>query len=239
MLQVDVNLAQLDLAIYRFARDLGLSLPVVVKATARQLNAEMIRVTPPRSLAQGRAAVARDINRAILGLDPEKLVNPRFRDLVKTYQVDAVRAILRHTESGRLANYQLVRFTPVIHTSARDSRGRVRSTKLRFTADYREHQSYVKQVQGRVGSTKAWWGPSARKVGNSIPGWIGRHDVPGVAVVDNLDDSKHPRIVMINQGKGISAVSAAIISAAIRRRTVAMTRDVEQVLAGRASRYFK
>jgi hypothetical protein len=236
-LDIKVELSKLDLAILRIVNDLGVELPLAVKRAARLLNAEVIRLTPPASYTQGRKAVYRDINRAVFGLNPRRIKSPRFRQLVEQHDVDAVREILRHSNSW-LSAYQLVHFSPSLHTSVRDKRGRVQRAKNLFTADFSEHQRYIKTVQGRVGSTKAWWGPSAALLGNALPSWITRHQVPGVAVVDNLANPKDPRIMMINAGKGVDAISRSALAAAIRRRTVAMTRDVEQVLQGRASRYF-
>lgn len=238
MLDIEIELSKLDLAILRFVSDLGISLPKVVRTAARQLNAEVIRLTPPKTHAQGRKRVTRDINKAIFGMNPAKIRSERFRQLVSQHDVDAIREILRNSQNSWLANFELVHFSPSFHLSARDRRGQVKGRKNLFTADWHEHTRYVRMVQGRVGSTKGWWAPSAAALGNSVPAWISKHVVPGKAVENNLSDQKNPRIVMINAGKGVDGISKSALASAIRRRTVAMTRDVDQVLRGRASRYF-
>jgi len=235
---IDVELAKLDVAILRYVDDLGIQLPKVVKFTARLLNTDLSRLTPPRSLAQGRAAVRRDINRAVLALDHTKIKLEALKEAVLERKYDVVRTILSHMRDSWLAGYDLVTFNPELHRSARDSRGRVQRSKRRLTLDLSAHSRYVKTVQGRVGSTRAWWTPSARVLGNSAPSWISRHVPPGIAVVDNLHNLKHPRILMINAGKGVGVIDRSLIATAIRRRVVSMTRDVDQVLRGRASRYF-
>ena len=238
MLDVEVELSKLDLAILRFVSDLGMELPKAVWTAARQVNAEVIRLTPPKTYAQGRKAVARDINRAIFGMNPAKIVSPRFKELIDRHDVAGIRAILRNAQDSWLSNFELVHFSPEFHTAVRDKRGRVQRSKRVFTGDFHEHTRYVRLVQGRVGSLKAWWAPSAAILGNPIPAWVSKHVPPGNAVVNDLSDKVNPRIVMINAGKGTDRISKAVLASAIRRRTARMNKDVDQILQGRASRYF-
>jgi hypothetical protein len=43
---------------------------------------------------------------------------------------------------------------------------------------------------------------------------------------------------MTNKSPGVATIQASLIQKAVNRREAAMNRNVDQVLAGRASRYF-
>ncbi len=233
-----VDLSALDTAILRYVNELGLELPRVVKQTARLLNKDLVKMTPPNNQKQGRQSVSRDINRAVLLLDPDKIHWDVLKTAIRDREYDVVQSWLSRLKSGPFKDMELVHFSPTLHTGVRDRRGRVQRSKKKLTLDRSEHTRYVKSVQGHVGYTRAWWAPSAAVLGASLPGWINRHHVTGQAVINNLDRPNNPEIIMINRGPGVSAISSAAVNSAIRRRTTSMNRDVNQVLAGRASKYF-
>jgi hypothetical protein len=100
------------------------------------------------------------------------------------------------------------------------------------------HSKYIREIQGHVGSTKYAWGVGAQKMGAAIPGWILKHHSALAVFEDNLNAHDNPSVAMTNKGPGIGSLETSIIQRAVNRREQAMNRDVDQVLAGRASRYF-
>jgi hypothetical protein len=235
-----VDFSAYDLAVLRYVQDLHLEAPKVVRISGRLLAHELIRITPPGTLAQGRQAVAGDISRAMWAIDPAKIHNKVLRQAVQDQEFDVVQAFLNsiRNKGGLLSNYRLEHFSPQLHQSKRDRRGRVRRSQRVIVLERREHQRYVKTVQGHVGSAKYIWGMGEQLFGGSVPSWITRHHQGLGTIEDNLANQDDPNVVMTNRAAGVDLVSRSLIQRAVDRRESAMTRDVDRILAGGASRYF-
>lgn len=241
-LVTNVDLSAYDLAVRRLVYDLGIEAPKAVQTAARQLFQELLKITSPKTQAQGRKAVARDISRAMWAIDPAKIHNAILRQAVQDQEFDVVMAFLNNLKKagkgGALAHYRLEHFSPALHHSARDRRGRVRRSKGIIVLERSAHSKYVREIQGHVGSTKYAWGVGAQKMGASIPNWILAHH-GGLAVFeDNRTVRDAPSVAMTNKGPGIGGLETSMIQRAVDNREKAMNRDVDQVLAGRVSRYF-
>lgn len=236
-----VDTALFDRATLRYAQDLGLSFPKAVRQSARLLNAELLRFTPPKTQAQGRKAVARDIGRAMWLLDPKKIHNSILAAAVRDGEHEVVEAFInalrRRGKAGALGTHQLKHFSPSLHQSARNNRGRVTSRKRIMVIEGPEYKRYVKEVQSHVGALKFGWAISGRQLGVSIPAWVLGHS-ERQGSFQEVDSPTNPKVVMTNKAPGVENLGLGFIQRMIDRRTRAMTRDVEQILAGRTSRYF-
>lgn len=241
-LTTSVDTSGYDLAVRRFVTELGIAGPEAVRTSGRQLFQELLRITAPNTQAQGRRAVARDISRAMWALDPAKIHNKVLRQAVQDNEFDVVMAFLNSLRNsgkgGQLANYRLEHFSPALHQSKRDRRGRVRRSQKIIVLERSEHLRYVKEIQGHVGSTKYAWGFGAQRLGASIPSWILRHHNSLGQFEDNLANHTNPSVAMTNKGPGIGNMEASLIQRAVNKRERAMTRDVDQILSGRANRHF-
>lgn len=233
-----VNAHELEKAIQRYARELGMDLPRIVQQTFKLIIKDAIRFSPPKSRAQGRNAVQRDISRAIYLIDFRRINNfPRLGDLVQKRDVTAVEAILARMK-GRWASMRVVPFNESLHTSVRDKRGRVQRTKRIATLDGTLHRRYVRKVQGHVGYTKSGWKPSAQHAGLTLPAWVSGHGSPPGSVSDHTKSTDKPYITGTHDGHTTSSIPRRLVDDVVRRRAVQMNKDVNQVLKGRASRYF-
>jgi hypothetical protein len=173
-LVTNVDLSGYDLAVRRMVTDLGIWGPEAVKIAGRQLFQELMRITAPKTQAQGRKAVARDISRAMWAIDPDKIHNKVLRQAVQDQEYDVVEAFLAsiRNKGGFLSNYRLEHFNPQLHQSRRDKRGRVRRSQRVIVLERPQHAKYVRDVQGHVGSVKYAWGKGASFLGASVPSWI-------------------------------------------------------------------
>lgn len=238
-LTASVDTSLFDRAVLRYKEGLGIDLPKAVRNSARLLALDLLRLTPPKSQGQGRSAVKRDIGRAMLLLDPEKIHNAVLKTAVQDQEFDVVQAFLKNVRGagGAFSGSRLERFSPELHQRARNRQGRVTRSQKVLVIERSAYRSYVRQVQGHVGSTKYAWGAAAQRLGASVPGWILRHaPVHGDFVED--DDKENPSVTLLNRGAGIDNLRASQVQFALNRRARAMTRDVDQILKGRASRAF-
>lgn len=238
-LPTQVNTVPLEQAIQRYVHELGLEGPKIVKQVFRLIIRDVMSITAPKQNAQGRKAVQRDINKAVYMLDPSKVKRKTLRQAILDREYDIIRIILSRTKAGRWKNVQVVPFNPSLHTSVRDRRGRVPRSKNIVTPDVREHKKYVRMIQGHVGYTRAGWAPAARMAGATVPGWVSRHQSPPGTAKDDTSNKVDPRMTAIHDGRTTSNLPRDQISKVIVKRAAAMRRDVDQILGGRASRYFK
>lgn len=237
-----VDTALFDRAQLRYVEELGLEFPQVVRRTARLTNEELLRLTAPKTLAQGRAAVRRDIGRAMWLLDASKVHNEILATAIRDGEFDVVQAFVanlrrRGQGSGELGRHSLRHFSRDLHQRVRDSRGRVRRSKGIMVIEKREYEAYVREVQGHVGSLKFGWAISGQQLGVSIPAWVLGHSSSLGEFSQDLNP-KNPSVSMTNNAPGVDNLGAGFIQSIVDKRTKTMNRDVDQILAGRASKYF-
>lgn len=213
---------------------LGIAAPQIVKVEARALVQTLVKITPPNSLAQGRNAVARDINNAVTVPKPGDFKNERINELIGKKDRATLQHIFDHSRERR--SWKVADFTPVLHTSVRDRRGHVRNSKRVLTLDARPHKQYVKEVQKRVGSAKGSWKGALDKVGGRLPAWAARNAGLGskhLQVIDNLSSAHDPNITVTNSAPGVINRKGitALLERAVRIRSEAMRRKTERMLA--------
>ncbi len=159
----------------------------ILQDESRKLVKQVMGITPPKSLAQGRAAVERDIHRAETPFSTEGYkgkLKDRLDKLAAAGDVAAINAILKNIK-GRSANWRVMNFSRELHQTARGSRGRVISVKNIFVLQVRELAKYVKSIQARVGLRKSGWLPALTVLGGRAPAWVARHvsNAPGTAAL--------------------------------------------------------
>lgn len=258
MLTIDLDLNLLSEQMERYVHELGMDGPTVVKTQTRLLLETLIRICPPHSLKQGRAAIKRDIKNA-LGLFNDLKYLGEARTVTKaakgrgvsTFSLSpmaaltvaarrgdtaAVNAILRHLPKSNLSRFTGVTFTESLHTGRRNARGRVRRSTGILALTPTQARNYLKQVQGRSGQAKGAFVPALHAVGGKAASWIERHqgkhgDVDDVHLgAGELD----PRLTVINQARGIRSLDDRDVSKTIRFREAAMKTHISKLLELRA-----
>jgi hypothetical protein len=144
----------------------------VVLEASRRITREVIAITPPASAGitgrdafqQGRAAIARDMQKA---LAPVRLKGKRKE---------------RHPDVG--VAYRQRRVFRGAGVGARV--GRVAKAYV----DQRKFNALFKELSGRVGRMASGWAPAARDLKVALPAWISRH---GTARGRVLKDLSGPR----------------------------------------------
>jgi hypothetical protein len=138
-----------------------------VRNQGRLWAEQTMRFTPPRSLAQGRAAVKRDINRILVGVEKGFLefLQKRFgtaRDRITLRRQDGTPYTMEWKQldmGGRLIGAH--------HLAARGARGRVKRHQFsssnwiapgKLVVPERVKARYIKEKQANVGLARSGWG---------------------------------------------------------------------------------
>jgi hypothetical protein len=236
-LEGKVDTSRFDRAVARYTEELKIELPRAVKTAARLLAVQLMRFTPPKSQAQGRAAVKRDIGNAMWLPDPAATTNKHLQRAILAEDFDVVQAFITNTR-GAFKNYHLQHFNPSLHTSRRGRGGRVRGKPTVMVLERAEYKRYVREVQGHVGATKYAFGAAAQRLGEaSIPAWILKHHA-SLGQIEEDYNPNNPSVTITDKSPGAESISPSTIQDAINVRTRAMTADIERITAGGASRYF-
>ncbi len=165
------------------------------------LMEQVIRFTPPKTLAQGRAAVNRDIRKTMRPFDPAAIRSSGIQEIVDKKDIQGYNAVASRVTSGPMRGTTAVAFSPEVHTRRRNRIGRVGSSSAQVVlgADARSLQLYIKDVQNRVGWAKAGWLAALRLVGGRrAQSFVERQGTGGGRVVDERSNTENPSITAIN-----------------------------------------
>lgn len=180
---VQVDTEAFNDAVRQYIKATRVEVPKAMRTQARLLFGRIIQRTFPRTRAQGRKAVARDIGRAVRVLKPQEFQSKPIQKLVRARDYEGLKAVFGRTGT----KLDVVPFSPRLHQDARDSRGRVRKPQPVATPDREEVRDYMKERQDLVGRAKGGWVAAFRAAGGSPSAWVARWDRVGQAE-DRLKD---------------------------------------------------
>lgn len=211
---------------------------------------KIIDFTPPfktkgqpgsSDLSIGRKAVAFDIYKTMKPFDPKGLTNKGLIRAVVNKDFAAFNAIASHAKAPWLINAKGIAFSPSVHTSRRNPRGRVLgpdvNNRVLGVAESKQLENYVASIQQRVGYAKSGWSAAYNLVadpeGRQLPAYVQRQGVGGGEVVDDRKNETNPSITAINgtpwairkdEGERIKADAYFSRAQAIRSKMIAMAR---------------
>lgn len=169
-LTIDMDLALLSHQIQRAVKEIGADTSAETKRQARLLTETFIRITPPHSLKQGRAAIKRDGRKK--GARPCRRIEDHQQEFQEGAAIGRHRrsAILPRIQTGPLRGFTATGFSKDLHTSKRNRRGRVTKSQCIISLPLRQTKQYLKNnaiplrpSQGRlVASPARHRGPSGR-----------------------------------------------------------------------------
>lgn len=190
----------------------------------------IMKLTPPKSLAQGRQAVGTDIQKVMRPFDPASVRSPGLAKIVAKRDVQAFNIVASNVKSGPMAGARAIPFSEQAHTSQRDRRGRVQGrnrNQVVLGSDASLLKRYIKSVKDRVGYAKSGWLAALNLVGGrSAPSWVSRHGQAGGAVIDTRGEDMS--ITAINRTPWAVRKDEAqrIISDAKSSRAVSIERKI-------------
>lgn len=199
MLDLSVNARAFNDAVTRYVLTLGKDARGAVRQQSMLLGKKLVQFTPPNTRAQGRKAVARDIQRAVTPIRPADFDSASIRKLIRKRDYAALEVVFSRFKGGEFAGFKVLPFSPVLHRSKRDSRGRVTRSAKVATPDAAEVRDYIRQVQTHVGRAKGGWVATVTRLGGSVPEWLLRQAVTGT--VEDRTDSLNPSVKMKNRSE--------------------------------------
>lgn len=189
-------------------RKIALYAAFTEKGMVESLNEEwpllmevIVKLTPPKTLAQGRAAVSRDIRKTMRPFDPAAVRSEGIQEIVDKKDIEGYNIVAARVKSGPMAGTRAIPFNPHEHTGLRTKYGRVgRDTKrVVLGSDAGLLSRYIKDVQSAVGFAKSGWSAALQLVGGKRPAaFVSRHGTAGGRVVDDRRNIENPSITAIN-----------------------------------------
>lgn len=207
----------------------------VLVEESKQFVKAVNKVLPPRTLAQGRAAAKGDIDRAVWAPKPNspQIRSPRLRQIIQSRDINAMNAFTRN--AGRFKGWRVEAFTPRLHTSQRNSRGRVPKVRRVISLDWSQQSAYVANMQQRVGILKSGNNATLRAFGISVPSWLARH---GTKFSDHSATAgDKPTITMTHRGSkvGSAAQYESVFQFALKSRQRIMLQKMDRIVKGQAT----
>ncbi len=150
--------------------------------------------------AIGRAAVASDIYKTMNVFNPAARTRQLER-IIEKKDIAAFNIVAARSRSPYMKGKTAVAFSPEVHLSQRNRRGRVgRDTKqVVLGSDVGLLKKYVAEVQNRVGYAKSGWLKALLLVGGTAPNYVTKKGTSGGDVIDDHADEENPSITAINR----------------------------------------
>ena len=234
---LQINQARYRDGLNQFVNRLGADAQLLLKEEMRLLLREVVRFTPPKTFAQGRAAVGKDLVKNATPLDHSKIKWPRLAELVRKRDLDGIQKLTDSVKKGFWQGRKLLTSTSQIadeHRRNRNRYGRVRSDR-RNMAVLAIWNRCTRDVQSRVGFAKAGWVTAARAVGLSMPGWVTR--LSGAAGGGYVAPNQNRLVIeAINRSTKIPNYEQRVVSSAVRSRAMSIESELKRLLAGGKSR---
>lgn len=192
---------------------------------AQLLTEHCIKLTPPKTVGQGKRRVKYDVERIFHPVDPGEMRSPSVAKLVRRSDAEAWAKFTSNLGKGPMAGTRAVTPTQSLHNANRDRRGRAKRTN--FVTLWKERgqlREVIKAAQARVGWAKAGWLRAYRALGGTrVSEWYMRFSHIRGIFINGMSDPVRPFIGVYNDtGWGKGGESNRVVLAAMRARERAM-----------------
>jgi hypothetical protein len=230
---------RLNERITELSRILPQDAATVFEDESRLFLKQVIRFTPPKTKAQGEAAITRDLGQLFTAVD-ENMLNT----IGSEHGLSAIDVWLT-TANGERKELDWRKIDPTgagmkeFHYRNRDSRGRAFHLKRQrgqkwyapYVVSFEDMAAYRDKMKARVGRRKAAWAKSYVALKGTVAAWIGRHIGGAKGEFHISTNPSRPAIVMINRAAGIGQ-DTHIVSSALRARYQAIGKRMRLIASG-------
>lgn len=230
-LSVEINTDEFNDAVRRYIKDVRVGVPEGLRKQSRLLFGRILANTYPQTRAQGRRAVARDIENAVRPLIPTAFSSIEIRRLIRKRDYAGLQRIFGRSHDPDYRRAKVVPFSPELHQKARDRRGRVQRWTGMVTPDRDAVRDYIKSQQDHVGRGKGGWAAAFMAAGGRPASWVARWASTG-EVDDRLTDPVVAYIKAENRSEWAAhGDDDRIVASALKSRTKDILTDIELRLA--------
>lgn len=233
-LELTLDRRSFDRALRTFSKQYGVSMREVMVDQFRLIVNQLVRMTPPKNLKQGRQSIERDLNKAFVPLDEAKaleFMEKNFKDRVPGHVFDS---------EGDMASF---------HAARRGGRGKVRKSGViarfgdlkiydkRYVRS-RDFRRYLREVNRRVGILKSGWMAAVNKFGGKAPNFVSRHGAGHGTAADRMDRNGNGYLEAVNKVPYIGR-HRTLLSSAVKGRERAVTQHFDRELKRLAKQFNK
>ena len=232
-MQIDlkVDTSQLEVKLYLLSEAAAVAPGVVFKEEVKAIIKNIWQLTPPKTFAQGRKAVAGDLNRVVYPLEYSEIDWEPLKRAVQNNNDDLVRKLLLRKKTVQ----NLVLDTGSIateHKRLRNRRGRVgKGIKPMIAAYAKIANKYLNQIQTRVGWAKSGWVSAYNSTGAAAPNWLQRLSAQAGYSVTNY--GKNPSVSATAVNNKIPNYQR-VVDNAVANRVRVTQRKIDMVVQGKA-----
>lgn len=193
---------------------------------AQLLSEHCMRLTPPKSVGQGKRRVKFDLNKIFHPVAVSDLNSKGLRKIVRIGDAQAWDAFARRVQRGPFAQTTAVEPSRDLHRANRDRRGRARKTK--FVTLYPQQSTLrdmIRAKQEKVGWARAGWLRGYLALGGTrAPDWVMRHAPGSGTFTDGRTLPDNPMVAVYNTTDWARYHDEArrVVSDAMRARARAM-----------------
>jgi hypothetical protein len=171
-----------DQAIQRFSKESGLAAGDVLKDQMRLFVEKAVGTLPPKSAAQGKAAIKKDVCSVLGAIDDQKALrklNEMFENRFSPLRFETggeaparIEAAKYRTKRGRI-KYK----ADTVH---------IPKTQLRFSGKMhvskRVRNAIIREKSAKVGTLKSGFMKAVMMLNSRVPAWVSKGNGPGEAV---------------------------------------------------------
>ncbi len=231
-LSVSVDTGDLEEKLYLLAKAARVAPGVVFKEETKAICQQIIRLTPPSDIAQGRKAIMGDLSRVVYAPEADEV---KWKPLAAALKRRDVAAVTKLYANKRAPSFTFTTNQADVraqHERVRTPRGRVnkgfRPSIAMFARDARK---YLRDVQSRVGWAKGAWVRALVAAGGTAPAWIARHGAKAGTVIANF--LENPRVIAIAHNIKIPGYQK-LVDTAVATRVRITQRKIDRIVAGKA-----
>ena len=229
---ITVDVGRLEEKLYLLAKAARVAPGVVIKEETKGICQQIMRLTPPRNLAQGRKAVFGDLSRITYAPEAQDVKWAPLKKAIQSRNVAAATKLFANKEAPKFTFTSNQAEIQSKHERMRTNRGRVnkgvRPTLAAFPATARK---YLRDVQSRVGWAKSAWVRTLLASGGTAPGWLQRHAAKSGTVLANFGEN--PSVTATALAVKIPAYQR-LVDTAVATRVRITQRKIDRIFAGKA-----
>lgn len=250
--QISVDSREFTRNLNRFAAQAKIDLDKYTRDQAGMFVKEVVKHTYPKKKQVGTDAVKRDLSRSVKAIRPKagtygrdfsgitnESLRKRLEMLVRSKNHAELEKIMQ-TWKGK-AGVKVRPFTPALHKSQRDGRGRVTSEHEVYTLEDRKWNKYRSKKMSRVGLVKyGWVGAAAmlRREGAVIKlaAWIEKkRDLPTGTATKITSGGR--KVYIMRNPYGYMPGYTNTVKFVLDLRARKMKSDINRILRGGAHKY--